>query len=192
MRLEGAGSGVRFATYPAQIGSAVVVAAADAAGGDACRRRAAGTHADRVFAARELQPMMRLGMRMGVNDAAVATTTPAGDQAIGARGWIHPRLRCLHRIVLRGGTQQRFHPPCRRIALLVPSRHARTHTKMYRMYIQKRGGRIKLLRSGRVTRGGKMADEDRKRTLTETARIEVSMDDFLAHFFYISSIRNWI
>lgn len=124
--LEGARPGVRLAAYPAEVWPAVVVAATYGvdAGRDG-RHRAGGADADRrVFTAGELQPMMRLGVRMGVAAAA-------GDQAIGGgrRGRIYPRLRRrLHRIVLRGGTQERLHAPRRRIALLVPGH---THTRVY-------------------------------------------------------------
>lgn len=120
--LEGAGPGVRLAAYPAEIWPAVVFASSATYGVDASRshRWTASTDADRrMFATGELQSMMRLGVWMGVDNAATA----ADDQAIGDwRGRIHPRLRCsLHRIVLRGGTQKRLHAPSGRIALLVPA-----------------------------------------------------------------------
>jgi hypothetical protein len=65
MGFQGAGPGIGFAAYPAQVGPAVVF------GGDGSRgHRSHATYADRVFAS-ELQTagsVMRLGVRMRVAD----------------------------------------------------------------------------------------------------------------------------
>lgn len=91
---ESTRSGIRFAAYPAQIGSAIIF------GGDAARSRTRGIYTDCMFTPKlqSATTVMRLRVGMGMTD----------QTAIGRRSLIHPRGRLrrhLHRIaVLRGGT----------------------------------------------------------------------------------------